>query len=101
MDLKSLAFFLYLAITNASKTKGLLMDIIVSKDLKKKFKLKHGQQVNNNGVISNEIEVLDGFDLKIKKGEFLVLVGPSGSVKSVFLDIVGGLSAPTSGIVYL
>jgi NitT/TauT family transport system ATP-binding protein len=77
------------------------MDIIVSKDLKKKFKLKHGQQVNNNGVISNEIEVLDGFDLKIKKGEFLVLVGPSGSGKSVFLDIVGGLSAPTSGVVYL
>jgi NitT/TauT family transport system ATP-binding protein len=77
------------------------MDIIVSKDLKKKFKLKHNQQVNNNGVISNEIEVLDGFDLKIKKGEFLVLVGPSGSGKSVFLDIVGGLSAPTSGVVYL
>jgi NitT/TauT family transport system ATP-binding protein len=77
------------------------MDIIVSKDLKKKFKLKHNQQVNNNGVISNEIEVLDGFNLKIKKGEFLVLVGPSGSGKSVFLDIVGGLSAPTSGVVYL
>jgi NitT/TauT family transport system ATP-binding protein len=77
------------------------MDIIVSKDLKKKFKLKHNQQVNNNGVISNEIEVLDGFDLTIKKGEFLVLVGPSGSGKSVFLDIVGGLSAPTSGVVYL
>jgi len=77
------------------------MHIIESKDLKKKFKLKHGQQVNNNGVISNEIEVLDGFDLNIIKGEFLVLVGPSGSGKSVFLDIVGGLSAPTSGVVYL
>lgn len=77
------------------------MDIIVAEKLRKKFKLKSGQQVNNNGVISNELEVLSGFDLKIKKGEFLVLVGPSGSGKSVFLDIVGGLSIPTSGVVYL
>lgn len=77
------------------------MDKIIAQDVKKKFKLKHGQQVNNNGTISNEIEVLNGFDLNIRKGEFLVLVGPSGSGKSVFLDIVGGLSAPTSGIVYL
>lgn len=88
-------------ILNTQKKKESVMDIIVSKDLKKKFKLKHGQKVNNNGVISNEIEVLDGFDLKIKKGEFLVLVGPSGSGKSVFLDIVGGLSTPSSGVVYL
>lgn len=79
----------------------MVMDIIVAKNLKKKFKLKHGQQVNNNGVKSNEIEALSGFDLKIKKGEFLVLVGPSGSGKSVFLDLVGGLSTPTSGVVYL
>ena len=77
------------------------MDIIVADNVYKKFKLKHGQQVNNNGVISNEIEVLKGFNLKIKKGEFFVLVGPSGSGKSVFLDIVGGLSTPTDGVVYL
>lgn len=43
--------------------------------------------MNNKGTISNEIVVLDGFDLKIRKGEFLVLVGPGGSGKSVFLDI--------------
>ena len=77
------------------------MDIIVAKDVRKKFKLKHGQQVKNNGIVSNEIDALGGFDLNIKKGEFLVLVGPSGSGKSVFLDIVGGLSTPTSGVVYL
>ena len=65
------------------------MDIIVAKDVRKKFKLKHGQQVKNNGIVSNEIDALGGFDLNIKKGEFLVLVGPSGSGKSVFLDIVG------------
>jgi NitT/TauT family transport system ATP-binding protein len=79
----------------------MVMDIIVAENVNKKFKLKQGQQVNNNGIISNEIEVLKGFSLTIKKGEFLVLVGPSGSGKSVFLDLVGGLSTPTSGIVYL
>ncbi len=77
------------------------MDIIVAKDVRKKFRLKHGQEVNNNGIVSNEIEALGGFDLQIRKGEFLVLVGLSGSGKSVFLDLVGGLSAPTSGVVYL
>ena len=77
------------------------MDIIVAKDVRKKFRLKHGQEVNNNGIVSNEIEALGGFDLQIRKGEFLVLVGPSGRGKSVFLDLVGGLSAPTSGVVYL
>ena len=40
----------------------MVMDIIVAEKVHKKFKLKHGQQVNNNGVISNEIEVLHGFD---------------------------------------
>jgi NitT/TauT family transport system ATP-binding protein len=79
----------------------MVMDIIVAEKVYKRFRLKQGQEVNNNGVASNEIEVLSGFDLKIKKGEFLVLVGPSGSGKSVFLDLVGGLSAPTSGVVYL
>lgn len=42
--------------------------------------------MNNNGTLSNEIVVLDGFDLKIRKGKFLVLVGQGGSGKSVFLD---------------
>ncbi len=77
------------------------MDKIKAEGVKKKFKLKEGQQVNNNGSISNEVEVLNGVDLSIIKGEFLTLVGPSGCGKSVFLDIIGGLTNPTSGNVYL
>jgi len=38
-------------------------------DVKKTFKLKGYQQVNNNGTLSNEMEVLSGVDLKIKDGE--------------------------------
>ncbi|MCZ7382534.1 MAG: ABC transporter ATP-binding protein [Candidatus Methanoperedens sp.] len=76
------------------------MDKIKAENVKKKFKLKEGQQVSNNGAVSNEIEVLNGVNLDIRKSEFLVLVGPSGCGKSVFLDIIGGLTNPTNGKVY-
>lgn len=77
------------------------MEKIKAEGLKKKFKLKDGQKVNNNGSITNEVEVLNGVDLSIIKGEFLTVVGPSGCGKSVLLDIIGGLTNPTSGNVYL
>lgn len=77
------------------------MEKIKAEGLKKKFKLKDGQKVNNNGSITNEVEVLNGVDLSIIKGEFLTIVGPSGCGKSVLLDIIGGLTNPTSGNVYL
>lgn len=77
------------------------MEKIKAEGLKKKFKLKDGQKVNKNGSITNEVEVLNGVDLSIIKGEFLTIVGPSGCGKSVLLDIIGGLTNPTSGNVYL
>jgi NitT/TauT family transport system ATP-binding protein len=70
---------------------------ITAENVKKTFKLKDNQTVSNNGVLSNEFEVLDGVNLEIKAGEFLVIVGPSGCGKSVFLDIVGGLTDLNEG----
>jgi putative ABC transport system ATP-binding protein len=40
-------------------------------------------------------------NLKIKKGEFLVIVGPSGSGKSTLLNILSGMDRPTTGRVIL
>ncbi len=77
------------------------MDKIRTENITKKFKLKDGQKVTRNGSISNEVEVLAGVNLNIRKGEFLTLVGPSGCGKSVFLDIIGGLTNHTSGKVYI
>lgn len=41
--------------------------------------------------------VLQGIDLDIKDGEFVVIVGPSGCGKSTLLRIIAGLEEPTSG----
>ena len=44
---------------------------------------------------------LDGVDLVLDRGEFVALIGPSGSGKSALLNIIGLLDRPTSGRVVL
>lgn len=77
------------------------MDRIVVSDISKTFQLKLGQFVTVDGEATDRVTVLDGVDLSIRKGEFITLVGPSGSGKSVLLDIIGGLTQATDGNVQL
>ncbi len=44
-----------------------------------------------------EIRACSGIDLEIEKGEFVVIVGPSGAGKTTVLNILGGMDTLTEG----
>ncbi len=44
-----------------------------------------------------DLKVLDGFNIKIRKGETMVIIGRSGGGKSVFLKLIMGILKPDSG----
>lgn len=47
----------------------------------------------------SRVEVLKGIDIEIEKGEFCVLLGPSGPGKSTLLNIIGGIDAADEGYI--
>ena len=64
------------------------MSFIELKDVVKEYK---------TGEVS--IKAVDGITLNIEKGEFAVIVGPSGAGKTTVLNILGGMDTLTSGSV--
>lgn len=63
--------------------------LIELKNLRKSFFMK-----------DREVEVLRGINLKIYKGEFVIIFGPSGCGKSTLLNVLLGLEPPTDGQVF-
>lgn len=48
-----------------------------------------------------EVPALRGLDLEVKRGEFLAIMGASGSGKSTAMNMIGCLDVPTKGKVFL
>lgn len=48
-----------------------------------------------------EVMALQGLDLTVKEGELLAVVGNSGSGKSTFLNMLGGLDQPSAGKLFV
>ena len=65
-------------------------DILVARGLHKSYTLG-----------TRELEVLRGIDVRVRRGEALVIVGASGAGKSTLLHLLGGLDAPSAGDVSL
>ena len=66
------------------------MAILTTKDLCKTY-----------GSGDNAVHALNHVALTVEEGEFVSSVGTSGSGKSTFLNLVGGLDKPTSGEVWV
>jgi NitT/TauT family transport system ATP-binding protein len=70
---------------------------IRTENITKTFRMKNNGRRNGN----SDLLALDCVNLEVKTGEFLAIVGPSGCGKSTFLDIVGGLTQPNGGAIYI
>jgi ABC-type lipoprotein export system ATPase subunit len=89
---------------------GKLRDIIRSKDRKAMVSMpKENQDImilaDNLVKIykTSELEVLalQGLDLTVQSGELLAVIGNSGSGKSTFLNMLGGLDTPSAGRLFV
>lgn len=59
------------------------------------IELKNVTRVYQSG--DHILKALDGINLKLEEGKFVVVLGPSGAGKSTLLNLLGGLDSPTSG----
>ena len=63
------------------------------------IELKNVKKIYEVG--GQKYNALDGIDLSINQGEFVVILGPSGAGKSTLLNLLGGMDKATSGNIFI
>lgn len=63
------------------------------------IKMKNIEKIYKVGDL--EIRAIDGVDISIEQGSFVVIVGPSGAGKTTVMNILGGMDLPTTGEVLI
>jgi putative ABC transport system ATP-binding protein len=63
------------------------------------IEVRNAQKVIQNG--ARRVEILKGVSLTIPAGQFVAIVGASGSGKSTMLGLLAGLDSPSSGEIWL
>ena len=58
-------------------------------------KLENVSKIYGSGEV--KIVAVDEISFEITKGEFVIIVGPSGAGKTTVLNILGGMDKPSSG----
>jgi putative ABC transport system ATP-binding protein len=61
--------------------------------------IEHVTKIYTTGKI--KIKALDDITFRLKRGEFLAIVGPSGSGKSSLLNILGTIDTPSKGKIFI
>ena len=62
----------------------------------KLIELRNVYKIYSEG-LESEVRALDGVSLEVEKGEFVAVVGQSGSGKSTMMNVLGCLDIPTRG----
>ena len=63
------------------------------------IELKNVKKIYEVG--GQKYNALDGVDLSINQGEFVVILGPSGAGKSTLLNLLGGMDKATCGSIFI
>ena len=63
------------------------------------LRIEHLSKIYGKG--DTEVRALDDVSFTVPKGQFVAIIGPSGSGESTLLHILGGVDTPTDGHVYV
>lgn len=77
------------------------MVVLLSENREEALMIKCDNLVKIYKTKDSEVMALQGLDMNVERGELMAIVGKSGSGKSTFLNMVGGLDKPSAGRLFV